>query len=146
MAVAVFDYALWAARYPTLATKVDVSLAGLYFSEATLILNNSDCSLVADVGQRLALLNMLVAHIATLNLSEADGGTGMIGRISKATEGSVSVEATLGTLSAQATYFGQTPYGLQYWRATAQYRTFQYRPGPRPLQDPFALRVARWPR
>lgn len=141
MAVAVFNYDVWAARYPDLATKVDAPLAEAYFLEAGLYLNNTDCSPVADVNVRLVLLNMLVSHIATLNLSEANGGTGLVGRVSKATEGTVSVETSLGGLSDQATWFAQTPYGLSFWQATARYRTARYRAGPKPMFDPWALRL-----
>lgn len=130
MGVAVFDYAVWAARYPELAASVDATLAGSYFTEAGLYLDNTDASVVQDVPTRLLLLNMLVAHIAILN-SAARGG--LVGRVSTATEGSVTVNAEMGPPSGSAAWFLQTAPGASFWQATATYRTMRYAPGPRPF-------------
>lgn len=135
MAVAVFNYATWSARYPELAATVGVDLATAYFGEAGLLLNNTDTSLVCDVNVRLTLLNMITAHIAALNRPSTLGGTDpqtdLVGRISNATEGSVSVATDYGQVSASSAYWLQTKYGAQYWQATAKYRTAHYRPGRR---------------
>lgn len=140
MAIAVFEYAAWAARYPQIAASVDEALATLYFNEATLYLSNDDCSLVQDVARRLTLLNMITAHIAMLNA--VIGGvvpSGLVGQILKATEGTVSVDvAPVGSgNSALAAWFSQTAPGFQFWAVTANLRTMHYRPGPRPSFEPF---------
>lgn len=132
MGVASFNYTAWAARYPALAPAVPEELAALYFAEAGLYLDNTDCSPVDDVTTRLVLLNMLVAHIAALNGATAAGAAGLVGRVSSATEGSVTINAELQTRPGTEQWYAQTPYGLQYWTATAVYRTAQYVPGPRP--------------
>lgn len=129
MGVAVFDYAVWAARYPELAASVDATLAGSYFIEAGLYLDNTDASPVVDVPQRLLLLNMLVAHIAILS-SAARGG--LVGRLSTATEGSVTINAEMET-PGTAAWFAQTQPGAAFWQATTVYRTMRYLPGPRPF-------------
>ena len=67
MAGVVFDYSLWSLSYPELSGSVKAALAGAYFTEATLFLDNTDRSRVTDLGQRGMLLNMLTAHIAALN-------------------------------------------------------------------------------
>lgn len=128
MAVVVFDPVAFKARYPEFNAVSDV-LLGLYFTEATLYLDNTDCSRVSDVNQRALLLNMLTAHIAALNGSgvNGSGASGMVGRVNSATEGSVSVSseyvvANNGTMA----WYLQTPYGAQYWAATGRYRTMQY--------------------
>lgn len=126
MAVAVFNYATWAALYPALAAEVPPLQAEAYFGQACLILNNTDQSRVTDVNARLALLNMLVAHIAALGLPSRSS---LVGRINSATEGSVTVQAEYKGPD-QAAWFLQTPYGAQYWQSTAQYRTAHYVPGP----------------
>jgi len=137
MAVAVFDYSLWALRYPTLAPKVPEPLAAAYFIEAGLYLDNTDCSLVADVGVRLTLLNMIVAHIAAGNGATPAGEQGLVGRISSVTEGSVTISTEFkGFTGDLAAYFSQTPYGVQYWAATASYRTAHYVPGVQPAFGP----------
>lgn len=128
MAIATFDYSAWSARYPDLAANVPESLASLYFSEAGLYLDNSDCSPVQDIGQRTMLLYMLVAHIAYLNLPETSGGNGggMVGRVSSASRGSVSVGSEMPSQPGSAAWFNQTQYGASFWQATAWLRTARY--------------------
>ena len=128
MTVAVFNYGAWVARYPEFAAKVTQPLAEAYFGEATLYLDNTDASIVpADAvtyQPRLSLLNMLVAHIAALNAPN-NGREGLVGRISSATQGSVSVSTDNGAQPGTAAWFQQTQYGASYWQATARYRTFR---------------------
>lgn len=146
MGVAVFDYDAWAAEYPQLAGSVSATLADRYFVRATLRLDNTDASIVQDVNQRLVLLDLLVAHIAAINGAGTEDGTaGMVGRISKATEGTVSVEADYGPVSAGAAWYLQTPYGAEYWSLTAKYRTFRYVPGRLYQQEPLVNRGYRYP-
>ena len=129
MAVAVFDYALWAARYPEQAAFVAEPLAEAYFLEAELYLNNTDGSVVTDVPVRLLLLNMLVAHIAILNNPERGG---LVGRIETATEGSVTVAVEMAEPGTAAWFMQSTP-GAAFWQATVRYRTMRYFVGPRPF-------------
>jgi hypothetical protein len=138
LTVATFDYALWAARYPELATSVNPMLANEYFAEAGGYLDNTDNSPVADPTTRLRLLNMLVAHIAALNAPlNGQASTAGVGRVSQASEGSVSVTLDMGTTSANAAWFQQTKYGAAFWQATASLRTMRYVPGCQPVFDRF---------
>ncbi len=130
MAVATFNYTAWITRYPEFAGKVTEVLGALYFDEAGLYLDNTDCSPVTDINQRTMLLNMLVAHIAALNIARADPTFFAPGRINSATQGSVSVSLDLTALPGTAAWFAQTTYGLSEWAATAPYRTMHYFPGP----------------
>lgn len=142
---AVFDYGLWAARYPALAADTSAPLAAAYFVEAQIYLDNTDASVVQPPSSRLVLLNMIVAHLTALN-GAGNGGTtsGLVGRISRATEGTVSVEADVGATSGSNAWWLQTPYGFEYWNATRAFRTFRYVPGRQPLfNPPFAGRVWR---
>jgi len=125
MAIVVFDSVAFVARYPEFAA-VTVGTLGAYFVEATIYLDNTDASRVIDIAQRAILLNMLTAHIATLNGSGA-GPQGMVGRLSSGTEGSVSASADFvaATNGTQAWYY-QTQYGCSFWAATGRYRTMQY--------------------
>ena len=122
MTVAVFDYTTWAARYPELAATVDAALAGIYFDEACLYLNNTDASSVVNAAKRLVLLNMLTAHIAAMNMP---GSSALVGRISNASEGSVSVAADY-QAPGTAAWYAQTKYGAAYWQATVAYRMAKY--------------------
>lgn len=135
MGIASFDYAVWSARYPELAGFVDQPLAQAYFDEATLYLDNTDGSIVGDVSRRAVLLNMITAHIAQLNAPiDGKSSSPLVGRITNATQGSVSVAVDYGAQSASAQFWIATKYGAAYWAAMAQYRTFRYIARPcRPL-------------
>jgi len=131
MAIAAFDYAAWVLRYPEFGA-VSAERAALFFAEAGLYLDNTDASPVGDVTYRGVLLNMLTAHIAALSGAlEADGKpSGLVGRISSASEGQVSVSVDAGALPGSAAWFTQTPYGLAYWQATKRLRGASYVPAP----------------
>jgi hypothetical protein len=129
-AIATFDYQAWVLRYPEFAN-VSETLADAYFAEATLYLRNDGTGPVQNASQQLTLLNMLTAHIAALNAKNPDGSSasGLVGPITSATEGSVSVGSGLIVEPGTAGYFQQTPYGYAFWTATAPYRTMHYLPG-----------------
>lgn len=149
MGVVVFDYSLWAATYPQLAVKVPQPLAERYFAQATLYLDNTECSVVTDVAQRAVLLDMLVAHIAALNGATAAGASGMVGRISSVTEGSVTISSEMPMTAGSEGWYMQTPWGAQFWAATVGYRSGFYVPGPVPTTGLFGTMDwgnQRWPR
>jgi hypothetical protein len=126
MAVVAFDIVAFRARYPEFASVPDATLVA-YFSEAGLYLNNTDTSLVTDTGIRSTLLNMLTAHIAALNSGvNGQAPSDIVGRVSQASEGSVSVSADMGVVTGSAAWFLQTKYGAAYWQASAAFRTFRY--------------------
>ena len=123
-----FDYNVWQKRYPEFST-VDPVLAQAYFDEAALYLRNDGTGPVADEGTQRTLLNMLTAHIAKLNATvNGQAPSDLVGRITDATEGSVSVGADKTPLPGTAAWFAQTKYGFAFWQATRAYRTARYRP------------------
>ena len=125
-----FDYSLWQTAFPELSS-VSQMAAGLYWDMACIFLNNTYSSVVTDssrAGQRNNLLNFLTAHIAKLLLPQ-NGETPPVGRISNASEGSVSVAFDMPS-NPNAAWFNQTAYGALFWAATAQYRTMRYIPAP----------------
>jgi hypothetical protein len=129
MAVVVFDQLGFAARYPEFSSIPVVTIAA-YFTEATIYLSNTDTSVVSDVTVRAVLLNMLTAHIAALNSGiNGQAPSGLVGRISQASEGTVSVSADMGPPSGSSAWFNQTKYGAAFWQASAPYRAFRYVPG-----------------
>ena len=130
MTAAVFDYGAWAARYPGLAATTSSATANAMFQDAALtLLSNSDASVVQDVPTRLALFNMLVAHLATLAARDAETGGALVGRISNASEGSVSVGVADYPVGS-GKWFEQTGPGALYWQAIRPYRQGRYQPGP----------------
>lgn len=128
--VVAFSYPQWAALYPTLAASVNAAQAASYFTIATSIHRNDGGGPVNDATQQLNLLNMLTAHIAQLFAPQNDEpASTLVGRISGASQGSVSVQAAYSnSISEQMAFFIQTPYGALYWVATAPYRTARYIP------------------
>lgn len=142
--VVVFDYDAWITRYPEFAA-VAQPTAQLYFAEAALYCSNTAWwNLVNFLPKRQMLLNMLTAHVAYLSTPDADGQPReLVGRISTASEGSVSVGteyASPGTSMVKA-YLSQTPYGAAFLAATGPQRVFRYYPGPRqnPLRNVLGL-------
>lgn len=133
-----FVYADWQAQFPEFSG-VTQPFAQAYFLRASQLCQNDANSPVNDATQLTYFLYLLTSHIAWLNAPQINGlpNTGgggvpvsLVGRISSATEGSVSVTTTLDGISGQAAYYAQTKYGLEYWTATAQFRTLKYVPGP----------------
>lgn len=110
----VFDAAEFKILYPQFAELPDAVLDN-YFNAATLLLDNTGKSLVVDLGERKALLYMLVCHIATLK----GRGDTLVGTITAAAEGKVNVSVT--PLN-NANWYTQTQCGALYWAATAKYR------------------------
>lgn len=134
-----FNYDLWAARYPSLATSVNSTLATAYFGEATIFQRNDGFGPICDATLQLTLLNMLTAHIAILNGAGSPGGvpSGLVGRVANATQGSVSVGTSYvnPTTDLQA-WASQTGPGAEWYAATSQFRTFRYRALPRQSLTP----------
>ena len=138
MGIVAFNYDAWVARYPELAGSVSPQLAAAYFAEAELYCDNTPGSIVSDETRRSLFLNMLVSHIAQLNAPiNGQSSQTLVGRITSASEGSVSVSVENTSLPGSAQWYQQTKYGAAYWAATAPYRTAKYVPGPQRIMDPF---------
>jgi len=127
-----FEYSIWQATYPEFNATLSAGEAQQYWNTATLYLDSGPYSIVRMPKKRAMLLGMLTAHLAKL-FSVANGvaSSDLVGRISSATKGSVSVSAEM-PADVNAAWFQQTKYGAAFWAATAVYRTFRYAPGPQP--------------
>lgn len=129
MASVIFDVAAFKTRYPEFAS-VDSGYLSACFNEATLYLSNGDSSRVQNIIKRTIMLNMLTAHIAFIGGAlSADGKPRPVGRLSSASEGTVSA-AFEGPTPGSSAWFMQSQYGAAFWQASAMYRGFQYRPQP----------------
>ena len=125
MAAVVFDPTAFKARYPEFAAVPDATLTAC-FMEAGLYLSNADNSPVQNLTRRATLFNMLTAHVAYLGgLLSADGMPRPVGRVSQASEGSVSA-AFEGPPPGSAQWFQQSQYGAAFWQATSNLRGFRY--------------------
>jgi hypothetical protein len=133
-----FDYPSWSSRYPDLAAVVPPPMAQALFSEACLYVDNTPQSRIQDVPTRTLILRMTVAHLAILYGPHRDGSPAspLVGRISSATEGSVSVSAEY-SAPGSAAWWAQTKPGADAWAAMAPYRTFRYAPHPVHVMQPW---------
>lgn len=128
--IVVFVAADFIAAYPAFATVGEAAL-DQSFQLATLQLDNSCGSLIRDAAKRELFLNLLTAHITALKDGQnGQPAPGIVGRVDKATEGSVSVSADMGKMAYGQAYYMQTQWGALYWQSTARFRTMRYIPAP----------------
>ena len=130
-----FSYSAWIALFPELAG-VSEDQATMYFNIATLYVRNDGQGPINDPNMLTTLLNLTTAHIAKLFSQQTNGipTTGgssspspIVGRISTASEGSVSVATELaGDQPASAAWWEQTQYGFAAWQLMKPFRTFRY--------------------
>jgi len=129
--VVVFDAAEFSAIYPEF-TGAGTPALQFNFNLASLNISNCCGSPVPDPNVRQSLLYLLTAHITALFTPSAQNNMqppGIVGRVSNATEGSVSVGAQMpGTINSA--WFDQTKYGAQFWAITAPLRTMHHIPAP----------------
>lgn len=130
MAIVNLDITIFRAMYPEFSNVTDALLPFL-FDQSTDYLDNTDFSLVDDAVKRERLLYLLMAHLAYVKYGDAqnNGGSGMVGRISSASEGSVSVSADMNQGEFRYSWYTQSPYGMSFWQATKVYRMANYYPG-----------------
>lgn len=142
--VVVFVPADFKAAFPEFATVADGALS-LNFNLATLQMANTCRSRVMNAATRESLLNLLTAHITALrNGQNGQPPPGIVGRVSDAAEGSVSVSAEMGEMAYGQAYYMQTQWGALYWQSTARFRMFQY-VAPPPTCADMPAGLASWP-
>ena len=141
MSVVVFVYSDWNTSYPQFSTTVTSGQAQSCFDQATLYCANVEGALVPydttvtpPITVRLSVLYLLTAHIAQLQYGCVLGGAlvpagPLVGRVSSATQGSVSVSVEMKGLDTAA-WFNQTQFGASAYQALAQFRTARYRASP----------------
>lgn len=132
----VFNYEEFIAAYPSFSSLSQTILTG-NFNLACQLLDNTAASVVVDAPTRQYYLYLLTAHIsALLNGVNGQPPSGIVGRISSATQGSVSVQAEWAASMGNAeAYFVQTQWGATFWQATVSYRTAHYVPPCRGLDE-----------
>lgn len=134
-----FDYATWILIYPQFASLSQTQVINGALPIAQLYCRNDGQGPVSTPETQTTLLGLMVAHICQLMYGvNGQAASGLVGRISDATEGSVSVSADFPTTPNNA-WFMQTPFGAAFWAATAAYRTMRYIPGPRRNMNPWII-------
>jgi hypothetical protein len=130
MTIATFDPTAFKIRYPQFVNVADVTLQAIFEEVGVLYLDNSNCSIVKDIAKRTMLLWLLVAHVAYLNgFTSVNNEVKPVGRLSSATEGSVSINLENLT-PGSASWFQQTQWGSSFWQATTGLRSMRYFPQP----------------
>ncbi len=125
----VFDSTEFLAMFPQFSTVLVAALTA-NFNLACQLLDNTAASIVQDAPTRQYYLYLLTAHITQL-LNGVNGSppSGIVGRISSATQGSITVQSEWAAAMGNAeAYFVQTIFGATFWQATATYRTAHYVP------------------
>lgn len=127
--VVTFDPISFKAAFPELATLTDGQCTA-QFALATLYLDNSVNSRVQQIENRAPLLNLLTAHLCKLNCgANGNAPSQLVGRISEATEGSVTVGTDLPAQPQGAAWYQQTRYGAQFWTAARRFMQARFVPG-----------------
>jgi Protein of unknown function (DUF4054) len=135
--VVTFDFTMFIALFAEF-TPLGALLSEAYFMRATgsIISNSTTNPMYAD-GNLPYLIYLVTAHVAALNCPrDANGNPSasglpasqLAGRISSATQGSVTVqtEYPVNDPTAQQAYLMQTKYGQEYLAARAPYNTGHY--------------------
>lgn len=136
-----FDYAQWVAVYTAFAAAPSQAQVEALVPIAEVYNRNDGVNALGSTAAlQSTLLNMMVAHVVQLMYGPngtSPGGSGVVGRVNSASEGSVSVGVDWPGANPEAAWFLQTEYGAMWWQATAQYRTAIYIPGSRRVMNPW---------
>ncbi len=138
MNVVTLDYVNWAIYFPELAVYVSPTQAQAYCVEAC-TLNQRATNYYTPGDRGYLLINLLTAHVAALRAPLGSPSSPLVGRISNATEGSVTVAAEFKVPDGCPQYYAQTKYGVEAWVLMAPDRTMRYVP---PAPRRFGMR--RW--
>ena len=140
MGVAVaFDPLAFVALFPQFDALTPDQLTTLVLPIAELYCRNDGGGPVSTAATQMSLLNLMVAHVATLmfpSLASPAGAVPAVGRLSSASQGSVSVAYEFPQNPNDA-WFNQTVYGSAFRAATAAYRTMRYVPARRRPLNPW---------
>lgn len=118
-----FDPVDFRKAFPSFANLTDEQLQWFFsIAENTIIDNTKSSCFTLDIRKKFFYL--LVAHQAQLDKRVADGNGDLVGNISSATEGSISVSvAPIHSPTAMRQWLNQTPFGLQFNALTTAYRS-----------------------
>jgi len=131
-----FNYAAWAALFPQFSNLTSDQVAGPILTLAEQYNRNDGGGPVCDAGIQTQLLNMMVAHVAQLLFgSTTQPLSPLVGRISNASEGSVSVGTDFPT-TPNDKWFSQTQYGAMWWQLALPFRLGRYAPKITPQYQP----------
>lgn len=125
-----FNFATFLSQFPEFG-QTDAAYATSMFNRAqAALLDNTFGSPVKDDNVLQTLFFLLVAHLLSLYPCGARGTPGQrpAGNITSASQGSVSTsfQVRIPEGSAIGAWYCQTEYGLEFWAASAPYRSARY--------------------
>jgi hypothetical protein len=143
--IAPFVYADWAAAYPEFnanppayAGVTEAMIDARILPSANEMIGNNGASPVADIAQQTNFLWLAVAHLCQLSFgSQTVPASSLAGVVTSATQGTVSVSASYGPMTANSAFWLQTSYGRLLWQLMAPFRTFRYVPAFQRRFNPF---------
>lgn len=127
-----FNYDYWVAQAPAFAGCSQVQ-GQAWFDLATTLCPNTAANPLGDLTSQA--LYLLTSHVAWLNAPRDAAGRpaqsgspppGVVGRISSASEGSVSVSSEWQGGTVNQAWFLQTQWGAMYWQMSSPLRTMRY--------------------
>lgn len=123
-----FNYASWSAAFPEFSNVAEATIIGPVLSIASQYCRNDGGSPIENVETLTQALNLMVAHVAQLMYgSTIQPISPLVGHITDASEGSVSVSVEFPTTPENA-WFTQTRYGAMYWQMILPFRLGRYIP------------------
>ena len=134
-----FSYSDWIALFPQfgVTTPGYTALTESQVTDVILPLAEQYCQGVLCATQnkpalQTQFLNLMVAHIAQLLFGSSNQPlSGLVGRVTDASQGSVSVSVEFPTTPDNA-WFLQTTYGALFWQLSLPFRLGRYVPKPTP--------------
>jgi hypothetical protein len=137
--IVAFDLAAWRELFPQFSNVTDNQLTGPVWTMAQAYCRNDGGGPVCDVLVQTELLNLMVAHIAQLLYgSTTQPKTGLVGAVTSASEGSVSVSVSV-AINANNQWFMQTEYGAMFWTLALPFRLARYYPKTTQQFQPVAM-------
>ncbi len=123
-----FDLAQWRLLFPEFSNVTDAQLNGPVWTMAQQYCRNDGGGPVCAPEMQTELLNLMVAHIAQMLYgSTTSPATGLVGAVSSATEGSVSVSVNV-VVNASNQFYMVTRYGQMFFALSLPFRQARYWP------------------
>lgn len=130
------SYAAFIVTFPEFSVLTQAQVQAQW-NMATGLQRNDGCGPVTTAGQQVNLLNLVTAHLCALffqgpgdpNPGAPKDASTPVGRVSSASQGSVSAQFDYGTVGKKEAFWVQTRYGALWWQMTRTYRTMLYAPG-----------------
>jgi hypothetical protein len=129
-----FVFDVWASAYPMFSNIDQNTIQAVVLPLAQSYHRNDGGGPINDPVIQTQALWLAVAHVAQLMFgSTTQEASPLVGRVSNATEGSISVTAEYNDKNPAGAWWEQTTYGAAYWQLIKSYAMGFYHPKVTPL-------------